>query len=479
LRVLLIVLAGFLLYAPALAGDWLWDDSRLIPENASLRSLSGLGDIWLSQSDWALTSTALWIQWHLWGPLPFGYHAVNLLLHLANGFLVWHLLSRLGLRWAWLGGLLFVLHPLAVESVAWISEFKNTLSLLFFLLSLLAWIDQDEGKGGYLRSLLYYLAALLGKTSVIMLPAILLLYGWWKHGRITRRDLRKTIPFFVLALLLGLVTLHFQANPTPESADVQARGLLTRLDGAGVDIFFYLGKFLWPSPLLPIYPRWTLDPPSWPQLLTLPLLVLVFFGLWTQRRGWGRHALLGFGFFVLNLLPVLGLIDMTYLNFSWVADHFVYLPMIGLIGLTVAGLEAVASKIAPLPRFVLMATVAVAALLLAGKAHRYAGLFTQGEKLWAYTLDLNPTSWAAHNNFGYVLLQSGRVGVAEKQFEIALRLNPLSADAHNNRGVVCLQTGRYADAVDEFETALRLDPYLVEARDNLEIARGKIKKPED
>jgi Flp pilus assembly protein TadD len=170
---------------------------------------------------------------------------------------------------------------------------------------------------------------------------------------------------------------------------------------------------------------------------------------------------------------------MTYLNFSWVADHFVYLPMIGLIGLTVAGLEAVASKIAPLPRFVLMATVAVAALLLAGKAHRYAGLFTQGEKLWAYTLDLNPTAWAAHNNLGYVLLQSGRVGVAEKQFEIALRLNPLSANAHNNRGVVCLQTGRYADAVDEFETALRLDPYLVEARDNLEIARGKIKKPED
>jgi hypothetical protein len=473
------VLAGFWLYAPVLGGDWLWDDSRLIPENGGLRSLSGLGDIWLSHPDWALTSTALWIQWHLWGPLPFGYHVVNLLLHLANGFLVWHLFSRLGLRWAWLGGLLFVIHPLAVESVAWISELKNTLSLLFFLLSLLAWIDQDDGKDGYLRSLLYYFAALLCKTSVIMLPAALLLYGWWKRGRITRRDLRKTIPFFALALLLGLVTLHFQANPTPEGADIGARGFLTRLVGAGLDIFFYLGKFLWPSHLLPLYPRWPLDPPSWPQLLTLPLLFLVFVGLWTRRRGWGRHALLGFGFFVLNLLPVLGLVDMTYLAFSWVADHFVYLPVIGLIGLTVAALEALASKITPLPRFILMGTIAVAACLLAWKAHCYTSLFTQGEKLWVYTLRLNSTAWAAHNNLGDVLLQSGRVGEAETQFEIALRLNPLSANAHNNRGVVCLQTGRYAESVDEFETALRLNPYLTEARDNLELARDKIKKTKE
>ena len=222
-----------------------------------------------------------------------------------------------------------------------------------------------------------------------------------------------------------------------------------------------------------------LDPPSWPQLLTLPLLFLVFVGLWTRRRGWSRHALLGFGFFVLNLLPVLGLVDMTYLAFSWVADHFVYLPVIGLIGLTVAALEALASKITPLPRLVLIGTVAVAACLLAWKAHRYAGLFTQGEKLWAYTLRLNPTAWAAHNNLGYVLLQSGRVGEAEKQFEIALRLNPLSANAHNNRGVVCLQIGRYAESVDEFETALRLNPYLTEARDNLELARDKIKKAKE
>jgi protein O-mannosyl-transferase len=334
-----------LVYAPALGGDWFGTMTGWSATISNCALLGGLGNIWLTAtaSDyWPLSWTALWVQWHLWGPFPFGYHVVNLVLHLANGFLVWHLLSRLGLRWAWLGGLLFVIHPLAVESVAWVSELKNTLSLLFFLLSLLAWIDQDNGKGGYLRSLLYYLAALLSKTSVIMLPVVFLLYGWWKHGRIARRDFRKTIPFFAVALLLGLATLHFQANSTPEGAAIGARGLLARLDGAGVDIFFYLGKFLRPSPLMPIYPRWPLDPPSWPQLVTLPLLILIFLGLWMRRRGWGRHALLGFGFFVLNLLPVLGLVDMTYLTFSWVADHFVYLSIIGLIGVVVAGLEAVA-----------------------------------------------------------------------------------------------------------------------------------------
>jgi hypothetical protein len=474
LRVIVMLLAGFWIYAPALGGDWIWDDSRLIPDNENLRSLSGLGNIWLLNPDWALTSTALWLQWHLWGPFPFGYHIVSLILHLGNGFLVWRLLDRLGLRWAWLGGLLFVIHPLSVESVAWISELKNTLSLFFFLLSLLAWIDQDEGKGGTLRSLLFYLLAMLCKTSVVMLPVVLLLYMWWKHGQMTRRDWLKLLPFFVVALALGLVTLHFQAGHGMEGDAIRTRSLLARLGDGGTDIFFYLGKFFWPSQLLPIYPQQPSIALSWKQLPALLLLGFVCAGLWSQRRGWGRYALLGLGFFVLNLLPVLGLVDMAYLFFSSVADHFAYLPMIGLIGLSVAALEAAAIRLTPLRHGILIGAIALAVCLFAWKAHAYAGLFAQGEKLWTYTLQLNPTAWAARNNLGYVLLQSGRVNEAEHQFEIAVSLNPLSANAHNNLGVVRLQTGRYPEAVAEFETALRLDPDLFEAQANLALACEKI-----
>jgi tetratricopeptide (TPR) repeat protein len=206
----------------------------------------------------------------------------------------------------------------------------------------------------------------------------------------------------------------------------------------------------------------------------LRLLGFVCAGLWPQRRGWGRYALLGLGFFVLNLLPVLGLVDMAYLFFSSVADHFAYLPMIGLIGLSVAALEAAAIRLTPLRHGILIGAIALAVCLFAWKAHAYAGLFAQGEKLSTYTLQLNPTAWAARNNLGYVLLQSGRVNEAEHQFEIAVSLNPLSANAHNNLGVVRLQTGRYPEAVAEFETALRLDPDLFEAQANLALACEKI-----
>jgi len=200
-KALLIVLAGLWVYWPALQGEWLWDDGMLVTDNIELRSWPGLGQIWFAAPTtdyWPLSWTLLWIEWHLWGNYPLGYHLGSLVLHLCSGFLVWRLFSRLGLRGGWLGGLLFVIHPLAVESVAWIAEIKNTLSLPFFLLSCDAWLDGEEekGKSGYLRSVLYYLAAMLAKTSTVMLPLVLLLHGWWKRETITWQEIKRTVPYW-------------------------------------------------------------------------------------------------------------------------------------------------------------------------------------------------------------------------------------------------------------------------------------------
>jgi protein O-mannosyl-transferase len=472
-RVIALVLAVFWVYSPALSAGWFWDDTTLVVENGQLRSLSTLGSLWLSNSDWPLSATAFWIEWHLWGQLPFGYHAVNIALHLANAFLVWNLFSRLGLRWAWLAGLLFAIHPLAVESVAWISELKNTLSLLFFLLSLLAWIDQDEGKHGYIRSLCFYILAMFCKTSVVMLPAVLLLYAWWKRGVIKSSDLKKTIPFFAIAFLLGISSIHFQSDSSLEMADVHARSLFVRCLEAGASICFYLGKFIWPFPLMPVYPRWSLDSPTLLQFLAPPFLASLFFGLWIKRKEWSRHLLLGLGFFVLTLLPVIGLIDMSFLNFSWVADHFVYLPMIGLIGLIVLALQVLSAKLSVPARILLLALIAITFFFLARDARHDASRFANEEKMWSRNVNLNPSAWAAHNNLGYAMLQSGRVTQAEKQFKIALTLNPLSAEAHNNHGVVFLQTGAYPQSIEEFQTALRLNPHYTSAQTNLDLARQK------
>ena len=470
LHALMIAAAGLWIYWTALQGDWLWDDNALVTDNPTLRSLHGLWAIWFTTPTtdyWPLSWTMLWMEWHLWENEPLGYHLCSLALHIFSGFLIWRLFGRLGLRWGWLGGLLFVIHPLAVESVAWVSEIKNTLSLPFFLLSLNAWLDAEEGKSAsYRSSVLYYLAAMLAKTSTVMLPMVLLLYCWWKRGRVTWQELKRIIPYLAIAIILGLVTVHFQNDP------VALGGIFTRSVGAGAAVFFYLGKFILPMDLLPIYPRWGLDPPSILQVLALPTLVAFLLALWTWRGEWGRHALFGFGFFLLNLLPVLGLLKMNYMVNSWVADHFVYLPMIGLVGLTVAGLEQLHERLPSPSRLFDIGTTATVILIgfLLWESHNYAALFNNSETLWTYTLKHNPQAPSAHTNLGVALMQTGRVSEAIEQFNQALKINQNDPVAHNGLGIALGQTGRVPEAIDQFEQALKIEPRDARIYHNLGIA---------
>jgi hypothetical protein len=391
LQAIILVAVGLWIFWPALNGDWIWDDTMLVSQNAELHTGKGLGQIWFAAPAtdyWPVTWTLLWIEWHLWGAHTLGYHLSSVILHLTSAFLIRSLFAKLGLRWGWLGALIFVVHPLVVESVAWISEIKNTLSLPFFLLALHAHIDadQDEKKSGNGRAMLFYLLAMLCKSSVIMLPFVLLLYGWWKRGRISRLDLTRTLPFFAIALVLGSVTLYFQASHYPEIDVVRDRGYFARLVGASTAIFFYFGSFLFPVDLLPIYPRWNLNPPSLARVATLPMLAGTLIALWTQRRTWGRPALLGIGFFLINLLPVIGLTRMTWMNISWVADHLVYLPMIGLIGCVVAVLETMHRRASPAARVYLFTGITAVLIWLAYGSHEYAGKFANLKTLTTLTI---------------------------------------------------------------------------------------------
>jgi protein O-mannosyl-transferase len=471
LQATLIVAGGLWVFWPALQGDWLWDDDTLVTGNFQLNSWWGLEQIWFAApvtDYWPLSWTALWIEWNLWGDYPLGFHLCSLALHLCSGFLIWRLLNRMGLRGGWIGGLLFVVHPLAVESVAWIAEIKNTLSLPFFLLSCDAYMDGEKGRGnsGYLRSGLYYLAAMLAKTSTVMLPLVLLLYAWWKRGKITWQDMKRTIPYMVIALALGLVTIHFQ-NHGHEVAVAAMGDFFVRLLRAGMAVWFYLGKFLWPAELLPIYPRGMLDTSSLLSIVTIPLLATVVFGLWTQRRGWGRHVLFGFGFFVLNLLPVLGLVKIVYMKISPVADHFVYLPMIGLVGLAIAGLGQVEERLSRNLRPAGMGVILAIIALLAYESHSYAGKFINQEALWNYTFPRNPEAYEAHYNLGNAFRRSGRVAEAIEQYEEALRLNPDDAEVHTNLGGTLMMVDRVAEAIEQYKMSLRLDPDLAVTHYNL------------
>jgi Tfp pilus assembly protein PilF len=477
LKAAAIIFAGWFVFAPAFHGGWLWDDGEEIIRNAVLRDPAGLEKIWISPAgaDYLpLKTTVEWLEWRCWGDKTAGYHGVSVALHVLSALLFWRLLRKLGVRLAWLGGVLFAVHPLAVESVAWIAELKNTLSLPFLLLAALAYLDLDDrrlGRAGWL-SLFLFLLAMLSKSSVVMFPVVILLYCWWKRGRIGRADIAASAPFFAVSLALGLVTVWFQHHRAMISGAALTSAPFSSFAGAGQSIVFYLWKCVWPAGLLPIYPRLTPGPlaAGW----ILPWLAIVALAVWLagRRSGWSRGALFGLGFFAVNLLPVLGLVPMSYLDVSQVADHFAYVPMLGVIGLAAAGAglaEDAATRASPRGRMAMAGCLALVVCILAIGGRRYAANFRGGEELWAYALPRNPDSWAVRYNLANALVQRGELAGAVEQYREALRLKPDSGESSYNLATALVQLGRQADAVGYYERALRWLPpaQLAGANDRL------------
>jgi tetratricopeptide (TPR) repeat protein len=454
LRAALLLAAVAFVFGASVRGGWLWDDNQEVTENAVLRDPGGLGPIWSGAAGadyFPLKTTLQWFEWRLWGADPAGYHAVSVALHALGALLFWAVLARLGLRLAWLGGLLFAVHPLTVESVAWAAELKNTLSLPLLLGAALAYLEFDarRGRGAYAAALGLFLLAMLAKSTVVMFPAAILLHAWWRRGRIGRADLLAAAPFLGVSAGLGLVTVWFQHHRAMQPDFVVAGGFVSRLGGAGRALAFYLGKSLLPIGLVPIYPRWSADPLSaapwlaWAGLLALGAL------LWARRGRWGRGPLFGYGFFVLNLLPVAGLITNTYMHITWVADHLAYLPLLGVIGLAAAAAERLKGG---------AALLAVLAVALAGESRAYAAVFHDEDTLWTYTLGRNPDAWSAHYNLATWLARRGQLARADGEFRATLRLRPAFAEAHFNYGNTLFLERRAGDALAEYREAVRLEP---------------------
>ena len=473
LQAVLILVAGWFVYSPALQGDWLWDDDREVTQNPLLRDAGGLARIWgeASSSDYfPLKSTVQWIEWHLWQDRPTGYHIVSVGLHLLSALLLWRLLQKLGIRLAWVGGLLFAIHPLAVESVAWIAEQKNTLSLPPLLLAMCAYLDFDDRHRGrdLVRAAGWFLAAMLCKTSVVMFPLIILLHAGWKRGTIGRRDLAASAPFFAISFGLGLVTLWFQHHHAIGDWTIPVGGPSVRLARAGLALSFYFLKCLVPVGLLPLYPRWAVDPPGLVQFV--PWLLWAGTGFWLWRRqgeAWARAGWFGLGSFAVNLAPVLGFVAMAYMRYSWVADHFAYLSLVSLAGLAAAGTSAIYPRLTGAGRPLGLAAAGGIGLALVLTSHGYARVFRNEEALWSYTLSHNPQAWAAHYNLGTALARAGKWEDARGRFDEALGLKPDFADAQNNLAVALLHLGREQEAFAHVQQALVLRPDYPDAQVNL------------
>ncbi len=465
-----LLLAALLIYGPVLRGDWLWDDAAEITQNPEVTGEGGLAAIWLAPSHmdyFPLKTTVQWFAWRLWKDQVVGYHLLNVALHVLSGLLVWRLLAKLGLGAAWLGGLLFVVHPLAVESVAWIAELKNTVSLPPLLLAACAYVDfaQTGRRARSMTALVWFLASLLCKTSGVMLPVVLLLYHFWSGRRITLANVIATAPFFLIAVILGLVTIHFQHARAIADTALPVGGIGSRLAVAGLALWFYAGKFFLPLNLVPIYRPWTFEPLRVLDFLPWVILAGVAFWCWHRRAGWGRHVLFGAGAFAVLVAPVLGLVPMSYVRYSWVADHFVYLPILGLIGLTVGGIDWLRRAWRSRTGVAAVTVALVAFLIVASRQH--AGRFRDEESMWTYTLRHNPKAWVAHDGLGRVRQARGRVEDAAAHFQAAIDGDAQFASPRNNLARLWLDQGRVAEAIPLLEAALQIDSKFAAARSNL------------
>jgi tetratricopeptide (TPR) repeat protein len=495
----LIFCATILAYLPALWGDFIWNDSDYVTAPA-LRSLGGLARIWTepgaTQQYYPLLHSAFWVQHRLWGDHPLGYHIVTLMLHAGSAVLFALILRRLfvsdraqslcaparieqpGASVAWLAALLFALHPVHVESVAWITEQKNTLSLVYYLAAALVYLQFDETRRPrtYVAALALFAASLACKTVTATLPAALLVIFWWKRGRLEwRRDVLPLLPWLALGAAAGLFSswierIYGGAQGVDFDLPVIGRVLV-----AGRAIWFYAGKLVWPVGLNFVYPRWTVDAAVWWQWLFPFGVLAVGAALWALRRR-TRAPLAAFLLFVGSLFPVLGFVNLYGARFSWVWDHWQYLPDLGPLALAAAGLTAGWRRAAWRLRWLGPGLMAALAVLLGALTRSHCRIFHDDQTLYRATLARNPGCWLAHYNLGVVWSQMpGRLDDAIVQFKEALRLKPDYAGAHNNLGLAWSQTpGRLNDAIAQFEEVLRLKPDYAEAHNNLGAAWAKM-----
>lgn len=477
----LLIAAVLLAYAPALSGDLLWDDAAHITVG-SLQGWDGLGRIWFepgaTQQFYPVLHSAFWIEHRLWGSSVVGYHLVTAALHAGAACLVVLLGQRLALRGAWIAGFLFALHPVHVESVAWISEQKNTLSLVLALLAALAWLrfDASRARRHWIVAFACFALALGAKTVTATVPCALLVLVWWRRGAIAwRRDVVPLLPWLALGIAAGLGTAWVERHVIGASGAEFVLSPAQRLLLAGRGVWHYLATFLWPSDLMFTYPRWTLDPASARAWVYPAAMLALIAGLWRIRNR-ARAPLAAMLVFAGMLFPVLGFLDVYPFRYAFVADHFQYHANVALCLLVGGGIARGIERTPPgAPRRVV--AIAAGALLLALGALTWqeARHYRDAETLYRATLASNPASWMAHHNLGrLVSRRPGGLTEAIGHFEAAIALKPDHARAYYSLGVALQRVGRGAEAVPHLEAAIRFEPGNPELVANAHYIAGDI-----
>jgi len=474
---LILVLAIIVAYQPVWWAGYIWDDDNHVTTNPCIIGPLGLKEIWTTDAArfFPMTLTTFWMEHALWGLAPFPYHLVNVFIHGACAVLLWKVLQSLQVPGAWLGAAIWALHPVEVESVAWITEMKNTQSGLFFLLSIFFFVKWLKAQGlgqrngsdwSYPLMLLFAALAMASKSSTVILPLVLCLCAWWMQGRWQWRIVERVGPIFLMSVIVSALTV-WAVKMEGIAGPQLNRTWPERLATVGDVVCFYLGKLVWPHPLIMVYPHWQIDASRGISYLPLLAVIIVLLVLWFNRETWSRPYFFALAYFLVVLLPVLGLVNHNFLWFSFVADHFQYLASMGPLALAGAGMSRLADFVLPGKPWMQGALGAGLLLILGILSWQRVWVYESEETLWTDTLSKNPNCWVGYNNLGDVHLQKGQVDEAMALFRKALGINPDYAVANNNFGIALAQKGQVDEALVHLQKAVEIDPNYAEAHNNL------------
>jgi tetratricopeptide (TPR) repeat protein len=495
---------------------FIWDDESHLTQNPCIVGPLGFKEIWTSARAvyYPLVLTTFWTVHKFVGLSPWPYHLLNVLLHAGSAVLLWQVLRQLNVRGAWLGAALWALHPVMVQSVAWVTELKNTQSGFFYLLSVFCFLKWAEasttdhadntdssvrGPGGALRkspfrrfaqspirlfvfSLFFFVLATLSKPSVVMLPVVLALCIWWRTEKIRWPDVVALAPFVLISALASVWTILEQKLHAGAIGAEWAQTWSDRLIIAGRAIWFYVAKLAWPHPLIFIYPRWEIN--SSQPIAYLPVVAALagLLALWSIRANWSRAAFFAAAYYVVSLFPVLGFFSVYFFRYSFVSDHFQYLASMGPLALAGAGIVAGCNRLAASRRLSALPSTArrivtpttpfvgicgVLLLALVFLTWRQTAVYHNLVTLYTATLTKNPGCWMAHYNLGIALNEQGDADSAIAHYRRAVELRPSYAEAHYNLGRLLAQKGQFDEAVVHYQKALEINPTDAEAHNNL------------
>jgi tetratricopeptide (TPR) repeat protein len=483
-----------------------YDDDLYVYENPVVTRGLDLGQIaWTFTHSgidqwYPVTDTSHMLDWQFYGPDAGGHHLTNVLLHIATAILLFLTLQKMT-RTTWRSAFVaavFALHPLRVESVAWIAERKDVLSGLFFMLTLLLWlrylqkqpsvgapgtatgtmavIDPRRWSADYYLALAFFALGLLSKGMVVTLPFVLLLLDYWPLNRLSssgsdapgarfRTWLRlflEKVPFFLLSAGTCVVTVLSQPHVV---SSVHGFTFLWRLGNAAMAYVDYLGHMLYPVGLALLYTRPEEHLPVWRVAFSLALLSIISVGVFWGRRK-HPYLLVGWLWYLGMFMPV---IDIMQTGDHARADRYTYLPQIGLIILVTWGV-AEFCQAKRYPQTVIGAAAGLILLGLSVGAYIQTTYWKDSISIWTHTLARTPQSYVAHCNLGIALAGQGQWDEAVQHFNQALQINPDDAKSMNNLGKVLTAQGKLDDAVQRFNQALQINPDDVKTLNNLAVA---------